>query len=93
MRLSTSPQAALDSLALEPADIIVCDLHMPEMDGVTFWERLNEMDPKLAARVVFVSSAEAHSTRGSSVTAKVPLVRKPFQASELEGTVLQLLAS
>ncbi len=93
VRLSTSPLAALESLALEPADIIVCDMHMPEMDGVTFWKRLNELDPKLAARVVFVSSGEAQSTRGSTVTAKVPLVQKPFQASELEGTVLQLLAS
>jgi DNA-binding NtrC family response regulator len=93
VRLSTSPQAALDTIATDPPDIIVCDLHMPEMDGITFYEKLAELDPKLAGRVVFVSSAELPPASASSLTPKVPLVRKPFQAAELEGTVLQLLAS
>jgi DNA-binding NtrC family response regulator len=93
VRLSTSPQAALETIADDPPDIIVCDLHMPEMDGFTFYEKLAELDPKLAGRVVFVSSADVPPARVSSLTPQVPLVRKPFQAAELEGTVLQLLAS
>ncbi len=93
VRLSTSPQAALESILGDPPDIIVCDLHMPEMDGFTFYEKLAEIAPNLAARVVFVSAAEVPPARASSLTPKVPLVRKPFQAAELEGMVLQLLAS
>ena len=93
VRLSTSPVAALDTILSEPPDVIVCDLHMDEMDGFTFYEKLAAIDPKLAARVVFVSSAEVPPARASSMMPHVPLVRKPFQAAELEGTVLQLLAS
>ncbi len=93
VRLSTNPQAALEEVTRERPDIIVCDLHMPEMDGVAFYEKLAELDPKLAARVVFVSAAEALPPRALSLSPRVPLVRKPFQAAELEGTVLQLLAS
>ena len=93
VRLSTSPEAAREYIVRDPPDVIVCDLHMPEMDGITFWEKLGEIDPKLAARVVFVSAAEVLPARASRIIPKVPVVKKPFQASELEGTVLALLAS
>ena len=93
VRMVTSAEEALETVAVERPDIIVCDLHMAGMDGVTFWEKLGEVDPKLAARLVFVSAAEALPARASNLTAKVPFVKKPFQAAELEGTVLQLLAS
>jgi DNA-binding NtrC family response regulator len=93
VRLATSPEAALETILSEPPDIVVCDLHMHEMDGFTFYEKLAAIDPRLAARVVFVSSDDEPPARASSLTPQVPLVRKPFQASELEGTVLQLLAS
>ena len=93
VRLATSPSAALEDILKDPPDVIVCDLHMPEMDGVTFWEKLAELDPKLAARVVFVSAAEVVPVRASRIVPKVPVVKKPFNASELEGTVLALLAS
>lgn len=93
VRLSTSATAALDDVVKEPPDVIVCDLHMPEMDGVTFFERLGEVAPSLTSRVVFVSAAEVLPARAARITPHVPVVKKPFRASELEGHVLQLLAS
>jgi DNA-binding NtrC family response regulator len=93
VQLSTSPSAALENIVRDAPDVIVCDLHMHEMDGITFWEKLGEIDPRLAARVVFVSGAEVLPARASRIIAKVPFVKKPFQAAELEGTVLALLAS
>jgi DNA-binding NtrC family response regulator len=88
----TSAEEALETIASARPDVIVCDVHMTGMDGVTFWEKLAATDPKLAARLVFVSAAEA-PLPASTLTRRVPFVKKPFLASELEGTVLQLLAS
>lgn len=36
-------------------DVVFCDLVMPEMDGMQFYERLERMSPALAERVVFMS--------------------------------------
>jgi hypothetical protein len=48
---------------------------------------------KLAARVVSVSGAKVVPARASRVSSGAPVMKKPFQAAELEGTVLELLAS
>lgn len=74
-------------------DIIFCDLMMPKMTGIDFYEALLRIRPELAPRVVFLS--------GGAVTAKaarfletVPnqRIEKPFQVQELRGWVQQILA-
>jgi len=94
VQLATSGATALEQVVHERPDLIVCDMHMPEMDGFTFYDKLGEIDPKLAERVVFVSGAEIPlASRGSRIVPKVPVVKKPLAAAELEGTLLALLAS
>ncbi len=39
----------------ESWDVILCDLHMPELDGMAFFERLGRVRPELAARVAFIT--------------------------------------
>jgi CheY-like chemotaxis protein len=53
-----SGPAALGYLAEGgPADAVVSDVLMPEISGVTFYDRLVELSPALAQRVVFLTGA------------------------------------
>jgi signal transduction histidine kinase len=78
----------------ERFDIILCDLMMPTMTGIEFYETLLAQNPDLARRVVFMS--------GGAVTAKVDAflvsvpnrrLEKPFKIAVLRDTIQQLLAA
>jgi len=78
----------------ERFDIILCDLMMPTMTGIEFYETVLARNPDLARRVVFVT--------GGAITAKidaflksVPSLRidKPFKIADLRATIQRLLAA
>jgi two-component system chemotaxis response regulator CheY len=50
---------ALEKLLSEPVDLIVLDVNMPKMDGMTFLRTLRRQALPLAATVVLVTSTEA----------------------------------
>ncbi len=52
----TDPALALASLTSGHSyDVILCDVMMPEMNGVVLRDRVHAYDPELAARIVFVT--------------------------------------
>jgi two-component system chemotaxis response regulator CheY len=50
---------ALEKLLTTPADLIVLDVNMPKMDGMTFLRTLRRQALPLAATVVLITSTEA----------------------------------
>jgi PAS domain S-box-containing protein len=81
----TSARAALDRLgAGERFDRIICDVMMPEVTGIDFYEQLGHLAPELQPRVVFLSGG-VFSLRAQEFFAGVPnaLVDKPFHPEEL----------
>ncbi len=78
----TNVQAALAQLEAEPADLLVVDYKMPELNGLEFIQRAWAVRPGL--RVVMIT---AHGTReviGKATQSGVQsIVLKPFTPSEL----------
>jgi CheY-like chemotaxis protein len=74
-------------------DIIFCDMMMPSMTGMDFYEALLRRSPRLAHRVVFLS-AGAITSKVASFLDAVPnqRIHKPFGAESLRATVQKLLA-
>jgi signal transduction histidine kinase len=81
----------LAALAQERPDVIVADLRMPVMDGLSFYRRLIADDPSLAERVLFLSGdfSQLHSLDGLTVPTDRQLV-KPVDLRLLEQRVLEL---
>ena len=80
-------------LALEHAsfDAVVCDLRMPTMDGVAFYEALRERRPGLASRMVFVTGDMMGPSIRWSGGPRPITITKPFTFDQLEDAVFATL--
>jgi two-component system, NtrC family, sensor kinase len=85
---------ALQLLETTPYDAILCDVMMPEMTGMTFFERLRQDKPALARSVVFMSggafSAEAQAFLSAH---EGPTVEKPFEARALRTLIDEVIGN
>jgi signal transduction histidine kinase/CheY-like chemotaxis protein len=77
---------ALARLAEDPGfDSILCDLIMPEVDGKSFYEAVEQDHPQLADRIVFMSGG-AFTPRLRKFAASVsnPVLQKPVTREDIE---------
>ncbi len=87
-----SAQAALARLrAGEQFDAVVCDLMMPDVTGMDFYEALARDGSPLLDRVVFMTGG-AYTERAREFLARVPneRIQKPFLPERLESLVARL---
>src|SRR5690606_10502973 len=87
--------AALEAVEASSFDAVVCDLRMPGMDGLAFYEMLRERRPGLASRMVFVTGdvlldGARSATHAPGARHPVTLA-KPFTFDQLEEAVLAAL--
>ena len=86
-------QAALVELRREPADVVLLDLHMPEVDGFGVLEELraHPVSPRPAVVIVTASADAAGRLRGTDLGA-IDFVEKPFRLEDLERRVRRALS-
>jgi CheY-like chemotaxis protein len=79
-------QEALTACAQQAYTWILCDLHMPELDGRGLYQALQRCQPALCARVVFLTG-DTLSPEVQAFLAQtgVPVLTKPFTAACLRG--------
>jgi len=85
----TQAQEALRRIAAgERFDVILCDLMMPLMTGVEFYQQLSTLDPEQAERVVFLTGG-AFTANSRAFLDEVPNARmeKPFEVQNLRALV------
>ena len=73
---------ALDAMASKPADIVLCDIAMPERDGFWLAERVRTRWPQTAI-VMVTAQDDVHTVRKSRQMGAVDYVRKPFDEALL----------
>ena len=81
----SSAQLALQKIADRDYDLVITDIHLPGLDGVYLYQRLRELRPELAQRVIFISGRFL-SDDVSAFLDRVgcPLIRKPFSVADIE---------
>jgi CheY-like chemotaxis protein len=72
----------------ERFDVILADVMMPEMTGIDMYERLRQIAPDQAARVVFLTGG-AFTSRANEFLDAVPnqIVEKPFDPASLRAII------
>ncbi len=81
VRAAMSGQAAIAHLEAEPFDLLVIDIKMPDMDGLTVLRRGRELNPDLAA-VVITGFATMDSALEAMHSGARGFVLKPFGLQE-----------
>jgi len=94
--VDTAPNgiAALNRVQRRRYDLILTDLHMPELDGVGLYRELIRRQAHPPHKIIFLTgttgTSDAHRLMQEN---GVPLLRKPFNLVELLALVRKLLDS
>jgi CheY-like chemotaxis protein len=87
-----SGQAALERLAQHAYDLVVCDLHMPDVDGRAIYRVIGRRPPPRPAFLFVTGYAHASPYEEFVKAVQVPVVAKPFAITVLRGTVRRILS-
>ncbi len=87
---ASSGKEALEKLALNTIDVILCDIIMPNMDGITLAKIVNKKHPKID--VLFVSGYHDHTMSEGQEELQHKILTKPYRASELLHRVSKVLS-
>jgi len=83
---------ALELLATERFDIVICDLIMPGMTGMQLFETVRERDPAQASRFVFLTGGTSSpEARSFLLGVESPRAYKPLGADEIVRLIARCL--
>jgi signal transduction histidine kinase/ActR/RegA family two-component response regulator len=86
----SSGEAALDRIRENQYDIIICDWKMPGLNGRQVFERLQSTNPKMAARLIFMTAdVMSESTQEFLKSNNKQCLSKPFSLKEFRSAVQQ----
>ncbi len=91
----TSGEEALAVLTKSGAhdyDAVLCDLMMPGMNGMEFFQALQTGRPELAARVIFMTGGLAMANP-AALDVPNPLLEKPFDLDQIRTTLRAVIAA
>lgn len=73
-------------------DAIICDVMMPDVTGIDFYEQVARLAPEQGARVIFLTGGafSARARRFLETTVN-PVIEKPFESTSLRSVVNRLV--
>ncbi len=83
---------ALGKLGAQKLNLVVCDVNMPNMDGITFVKQMKALPSHKFLPVIMLTteSQEAKKAEGKAAGARA-WITKPFQPSQLVDAVNRLV--
>jgi HD-like signal output (HDOD) protein/ActR/RegA family two-component response regulator len=85
MSFASDGRQAMDMLSAAPIDIIVCDLHLPDMDGIELLTRVKANHPH-AVRIIFSGDIRL-DTSMQTVRLAHQYIAKPADTHQIEATI------
>ena len=90
IRTASNGREALELLQAEPADIIISDVRMPDMDGIEMLSSVRESQPDLGV-VLMTAFASVETAREAFKLGADDFITKPFDVEELKLIVKKTL--
>jgi len=85
---------ALEKIQHQRYDLILSDLHMPQLNGVGLYLALTQQSDRLSERIIFLTGSTGSSELHSFLKETgLPVLHKPFALVELLRLVRQVLES
>ena len=86
--------AALDMLNTHSFDLILSDIRMPGVDGLSLYEEVRRRHASLADRFIFITgdSLDEHARHFIEIQ-QAPCLHKPYQIKELENAINHVMAA
>lgn len=94
--IETAPNgvAALQKVQGRPYDLILTDLHMPELDGAALYRELTRRQAHPPERIIFLTGTAGESEAHRLVQETgLPVLRKPFNVVDLLELVQKTLGA
>jgi CheY-like chemotaxis protein len=89
--LAATGEEALEQLHAGEFDVVFCDVNLPDMDGLTVFERACDLHPPLASRFVFITGGVLDGDLAAALEdTGAPIVEKPFDLRRVRDLVEQL---
>jgi DNA-binding NtrC family response regulator len=83
IQTATNGREALEQMKAEPADVIISDVRMPDMDGIELLSRIRESFPDVGV-VLMTAFASVETAREAFKLGADDFVQKPFDVEELK---------
>ncbi len=90
VRTAMNGRQALELLAVEPSDIIISDVKMPDMDGIELLRAVRETHPDLGV-ILMTAFASVETAREAFKLGADDFIQKPFDVEELKLIVRKTL--
>jgi signal transduction histidine kinase/CheY-like chemotaxis protein len=89
---ATNGREGLAALEGRSYEVILCDMHMPTLDGPGFYRELEHCHPHLVSRLIFLTG-DVLSPEAQAFFAQInrPRLIKPFKAQEVRRVIQQML--
>jgi signal transduction histidine kinase/CheY-like chemotaxis protein len=89
---ATDGLEALERLRVQSPDVIIADLRMPRMGGVELFAQLEDAQPELARRLLFLSGDVSQLAEpGNTPVPRERVLIKPVELAELERRIVEFL--
>lgn len=89
--IATNGREALEMMKSKYYKLIICDIDMPILDGITFYEEASKFFPKLNARMLFISGSMTRSRKDYFKSRDIQFLAKPMPINDLKGCAFNIL--
>jgi two-component system, NtrC family, response regulator PilR len=90
IRTASNGREALELLKSDPADVVISDVRMPDMDGIEMLSSVRESQPDLGV-VLMTAFASVETAREAFKLGADDFIQKPFDVEELKLIVKKTL--
>ena len=84
-------EEALEKIASSRYELIVCDIKMPRMSGIAFYNEVKALNPGLAKKVIFITGDPSSETIDFLNETGNEFITKPFKVDKFRARVFEFL--